>query len=204
MNSADASGWCWFIPLHNGTTSVGLVRNQELSIAKKREAGSPSSKDFYLQSLDQVPRIQKLLEGAELLTDLKSASDWSYSASTYAFPHARIAGDAGCFIDPYFSSGVHLALLGGLSAAVTITASIRGDCDEDAAASWHSKKIVESYTRFYIVVSSAMKQIKSQDDPVIQDIDEDGFQSAFDVFRPGKASFSKHAEKGYFANQAST
>lgn len=23
----DASGWCWYIPLHNGTTSVGVVQN---------------------------------------------------------------------------------------------------------------------------------------------------------------------------------
>ena len=27
-------------------------------------------------------------------------------------PYARVAGDAGCFIDPFFSSGVHLAMMG--------------------------------------------------------------------------------------------
>nr|ACM42411.1 putative flavin-dependent halogenase/O-methyltransferase bifunctional protein [Floropilus chiversii] len=180
----DGSGWCWFIPLHDGTHSIGIVQNQAKATAKKRAAGSPTTKEFYLQSLDLVPGIRALLAEGELVSDIKSASDWSYSASSYAFPYARIAGDAGCFIDPYFSSGVHLAVLGGISAAVTIAASIRGDLDEVGAASWHSKKISESYTRFFLVVSSALKQIQSQGEPVIQDIDEEGFQRAFDLFRP--------------------
>jgi flavin-dependent dehydrogenase len=182
----DASGWCWFIPLHDGTHSIGIVQNQQMATDKKRAAGSPSTKEFYIQSLQHVPGIRELLSKAEMVSDVKSASDWSYSADSYAFPYARIAGDAGCFIDPYFSSGVHLAVMGGISAAVTIAASIRGDCDEKAASSWHSKKTAESYTRFFLVVSSALKQIRMQDDPVIQDIDEEGFQRAFDLFRPGK------------------
>lgn len=165
---------------------MGIVRNQELSTQKRHELGSPSSKDFYLASLEQVPNIKGLLSKADLITDIKAASDWSYSASGYSIPYARVAGDAGCFIDPYFSSGVHLAILGGLSAAVTITAALKGDCTEGTAASWHSKKIAESYTRFYLVVSSAMKQIRNQETPVIQDVDEAGFQRAFDIFRPGK------------------
>ncbi|KAI1799889.1 FAD/NAD(P)-binding domain-containing protein [Daldinia bambusicola] len=180
----DASGWCWFIPLHDGTHSVGIVRNQEIATAKKREAGLSSTKDFYMQSLDLLPGTKELLAKGELISDIRSASDWSYSASSYAFPYARIAGDAGSFIDPFFSSGVHLALNGGLSAAVTIAASIRGDCDEATAASWHSKKISDSYTRFLLVVLSATKQIRHQNRPVIHDFDEDSFERAFQLFRP--------------------
>ncbi|KAL6883100.1 hypothetical protein HDV57DRAFT_495414 [Trichoderma longibrachiatum] len=180
----DGSGWVWFIPLHNGRHSVGIVQNQEMATKKKREMAEPSSKGFYLQSLDLVPGIKELLANAELVSDIKSASDWSYSASQYAFPGVRIAGDAGSFIDPFFSSGVHLALSGGLSAATTISAAIRGDCSEEAAASWHDKKTAESYTRFLVVVSSALKQIRSQDEPVISDFDEKTFERAFDLFRP--------------------
>lgn len=35
-----------------------------------------------------------------------------------------------------------------------------------------------------LVVSSALKQIRSQDQPVISDFDEDSFEGAFDLFRP--------------------
>lgn len=165
--------------------------NQSISTSKKKAMGSPSSRDFYLESLKLTPGIWDLLPKAELVSDVKSASDWSYSASTYASPFVRIAGDAGCFIDPFFSSGVHLAMASGLSAAVTICAARRGDCDEQAAASWHSKKVAEGYTRFLLVVLSALKQIRQHDEPVLSDWDENGFDRAFAFFRPSMPSYSE-------------
>lgn len=184
MFPSDASGWTWCIPLHNGTMSVGVVMRQDLSVQKKKALGSPSALDFYKESLKLTPNIMKILGKGELVTDLKHASDWSYSASEYSSPYVRIAGDAGCFIDPYFSSGVHLAYTGGLSAAMTICAAKKGDCDELTAAKWHSTKVAEGYTRFLLVVMSAMKQIRAGDEPVLSDFDDDGFDVAFDAFRP--------------------
>lgn len=181
---SDASGWVWTIPLHNGTMSVGVVMNQDISTSKKRAMDSPSSRDFYLESLKLTPGIMKLLSEAELVSDIKAGGDWSYSASTYASPFVRIVGDAGCFIDPFFSSGVHLALSSGLSAAVTICAAKKGELNEYAAVQWHSKKVAEGYTRFLLVVLSALKQIKAQDEPVLSDMDEEGFDRAFAFFRP--------------------
>ncbi len=185
----DASGWCWLIPLHNGTTSVGIVQNQGLATEKKRALGSPSTQEFYKESLKLAPRISELLTNGELATEIKAASDWSYSASCYAIPNVRIAGDAGCFIDPYFSSGVHLALSSALSAATTIRAAMRGDCDERTAMKWHSSKVSEGYTRFLLVVLSALKQIRKQEEPILSDWDEEGFERAFAFFRPSKASY---------------
>ena len=89
--------------------------NQEAATAKKRETGA-TTKDLYLNTIKNTPGVWQLLDKAELQSDLKSASDWSYNASSYASPYLRIVGDAGCFIDPFFSSGVHLALASGLSA----------------------------------------------------------------------------------------
>lgn len=187
----DASGWVWSIPLHNDTLSVGIVMNQDISTFKKKAMDSPGSKDFYLESLKLAPGIHDLLSNAELVSEVKSASDWSYSASSYASPYVRVVGDAGCFIDPFFSSGVHLALASALSAAVTICASRRGDLDEPAAASWHNKKVAEGYTRFLLVVLSARKQMREQDEPVLSDWDEDGFDRAFGLFRPSTSCLSE-------------
>lgn len=160
--------------------------NQKMSAERKSQAGSPDSKTFYLNCLKELaPDLTKLVEHGELITDIKSAADYSYSASGYAIPHARIAGDAGCFIDPYFSSGVHLAFVGGLSAATTIAAAIRGDCSEEVAADWHSKKVADSYVRFLLVVLSAYRQIRAQNEPVLSDFNEDNFDRAFAFFRPG-------------------
>jgi flavine halogenase len=164
--------------------SVGVVMNQEKSIAKKKEMGSPSTKDFYLESFKLVPGIMNLIPNAKMVSDVKQASDFSYSASTYASPYLRIAGDAGCFIDPFFSSGVHLALASGLSAAVTIYAAKRGDCNENAAAKWHSNEVADGYTRFLLIVLSVLKQIRDKDEPVLTDFNESGFDRAFAFFRP--------------------
>ena len=81
--------------------------NQKVLTERKRESGL-DSKGVYLEAIKETPGLAPLLADATLVTDVKSASDWSYNAPAYASPYVRIAGDAGCFIDPFFSSGVHL------------------------------------------------------------------------------------------------
>ncbi|KAL4995976.1 hypothetical protein BDV10DRAFT_196285 [Aspergillus recurvatus] len=180
----DGSGWCWAIPLHNGTLSVGVVMRQDLFFAKKKAAGSPSQLDMYKLCLQSVAGISQMLEPAEIVSDVKMASDWSYSASAYAGPHFRIVGDAGCFIDPYFSSGVHLALVSGLAAATTIQAARRGETTEAMAAKWHSSKVTEGYTRFLLVVMAVLRQLRKQNASVMSDESEGNFDTAFGLIQP--------------------
>jgi hypothetical protein len=160
--------------------------NQATATTKKKAMEDSSTKGFYIDTLKSTPETYDLIADAELVSDIKSASDWSYSASTYATPYIRIAGDAGCFIDPYFSSGVHLALASGLSAATTICAAKKGQLTESAAAKWHSSKVGTGYTRFLVVVMSALKQITKPEEPVIGDWDEKSFDRAFSMFKPSK------------------
>ncbi|KAI0829757.1 hypothetical protein BC628DRAFT_1358581 [Trametes gibbosa] len=214
----DESGWAWFIPLHKGLTSVGIVMDQKQlgirSRASSSAGGSPSLNNArrdtlsartsstlaerYLSFLQLAPGVLDLIGDGELVslkTDededeetegpvARSASDYSYSASCYGGPGWRLVGDAGAFIDPFFSSGVHLAMTGGLSAAASIAASIRGDCPEADAAFWYSNRVSVSYTRFLIVVLSAYKQIRCQSDGVLADVDEANFDKAFSFLRP--------------------
>ncbi|KAJ7686802.1 FAD/NAD(P)-binding domain-containing protein [Mycena rosella] len=189
----DESGWCWFIPLHDGSTSVGIVQNQDISNEKKaraKERGEDASTAaHYHRELKLAPNIQILMGNATMFKKpdaplISAASDYSYHASAYAGPHYRLVGDAAVppQIDPYFSSGVHLALSGGLSAAASICAVIRGQCTESEAAKYHHKKVDSSYTRFLLVVLSAYQQIRVQTVPVFSK--DDNFDEAFDFFRP--------------------
>ncbi|PNY28268.1 RadH flavin-dependent halogenase [Tolypocladium capitatum] len=179
------AGWCWTIPLHNGTVSVGAVLRRDLFFAKKKSLGEDvTNADVMAECLKLCPTIEMLLQPAELVSDIKQATDYSYSANAYASPNLRIIGDAGCFIDPFFSSGHHLALTGALAAAVSIRASMKGDCSEFEASNWHSKKVDEGYTLFLLVVMAALKQIRMQEESVLSDIDEDGFDRAFQFLRP--------------------
>ncbi|PCH36715.1 FAD/NAD(P)-binding domain-containing protein [Wolfiporia cocos MD-104 SS10] len=225
---SDESGWAWFIPLHNGLTSVGVVMSQKILGARSRASSNASAPACaspgggarhghggsplagraastlaprYLAFLQLAPGVLRLLGGGELVCvdeesmcvfegdgeappAVRSTSDFSYSADTYAGDGFRVVGDAGAFIDPFFSSGVHLAMTGGLAAAASIAASVRGDCTEAEAASWHSSRIAISYTRFLVVVLSAYKQIHAQSTNVLADIEEDNFDKAFAFLRP--------------------
>lgn len=169
--------------MHNNTTSVGAVVKQDLLASKKR---SKSSAEFYHQAVEDTPGVARLLQYAHRTSGLKSASDWSYHASAYAGPWSRICGDAGCFIDPLFSSGVHLAVASSLSAAVTICAARRGDCGETEAGNWHTSKVAEGYTRFLLVVASALSQIYGTEAHVLNELGENNFSRAFEHFKPGK------------------
>ncbi|KAJ5955303.1 FAD/NAD(P)-binding domain-containing protein, partial [Penicillium viridicatum] len=139
----DASGWVWAIPLHNGTLSVGIVARQDLFVAKKKQLGL-TPQEFYCEYLKLAPQISAMLSDAEIVSDMKQASDWSYSASAYAGPYFRIIGDAAAFVDPYFSSGVHLALTNGLAAAVSVQASRRGQADTHLTDEQVQQRAVES------------------------------------------------------------
>ncbi|KAG7090997.1 hypothetical protein E1B28_010064 [Marasmius oreades] len=194
----DESGWAWFIPINNGTTSVGIVRNLRMHNESKPskahpfvESAVPNPKSstmvaHYASNLSLVPGIVDLITNDGVLVEgsVKSASDFSYSAPVYAGNGFRIAGDAGAFIDPFFSSGVHLALTSALSAAASICASIRGDCSETDAATWHTHRFSASYTRFQLVVLSAYKQLRAQNLDILSDVDEDNYDRAFAFIRP--------------------
>jgi flavin-dependent dehydrogenase len=106
----DESGWAWFIPLHNGTTSVGIVVNQKIYNEKLKLALPPSPfapsatsnsnstmASRYVSSLSLAPGIVKLVSKTGKLVEgsVKSASDFSYSAPAYSGNRYRIIGDAG-------------------------------------------------------------------------------------------------------------
>ena len=115
----DESGWAWCIPLHNRTNSIGIVMREDVSTLKKRSAndrGACTLRDHYLSQLDLVPGLKAMLADAKLQDDptkgppVRSASDYSYSATSYAGDHFRLVGDASAFIDPLFRYMRHFVL----------------------------------------------------------------------------------------------
>lgn len=75
----DESGWAWYIPLHNGTASVGVVTSKSSSTAKKQAgsarvkalsesgAGEYTLTDHYLDELfENAPTLSQLLSHATL------------------------------------------------------------------------------------------------------------------------------------------
>lgn len=96
----DETGWSWYIPLHNGTVSVGFVMSTISSAHKRanatgKERTGSNLRNHYLEQLKFTPGLANLLSDARICSEIKSASDYSYSASAYSGDHFRLAGDAG-------------------------------------------------------------------------------------------------------------
>ena len=93
---------------------------EDISTLKKRSKGDAGDtytlKDHYISQLDLVPGLKAMLEDAKLQDDpakgppVRSASDYSYSATSYAGDHFRLVGDASAFIDPLFRYIHHFTL----------------------------------------------------------------------------------------------
>ena len=64
--------------------------------------------------------------------------DYSYCSDRFYGPGYLLAGDAACFIDPVFSTGVHLACLSGYLAAQTVESLRRGAERRRSPRTWRS------------------------------------------------------------------
>ena len=100
-----AHGWFWFIPLKDGTTSVGAVC---WPAYMKSRSTDPTS--FLMQTIALAPEIAGRLKDAELTAPVTATGNYSYYSSRMVGQGYLMVGDAWAFIDPVFSSGVFLAM----------------------------------------------------------------------------------------------
>ncbi len=114
-------GWIWLIPLSETVTSVGAVVPQGLH-RRESKATAEEGLDHYLRN---TPAAPDLLREARRVSPARFDADYSYLATKMAGDRWVAVGDAGSFLDPIFSTGVLLAMQGGLEAAEAIEAGLR-------------------------------------------------------------------------------
>jgi flavin-dependent dehydrogenase len=144
------SGWLWGIPLADGTMSVGAVMHRD---AIKARAGM-ALKDILLEAIDQSPLIKDLVAPGELISDVKSETDYSYASSQFCGPGFFMIGDAAAFLDPLLSSGVHLATFSGMLASAGLTSYLAGEVSEDEMLAFFEKSYRQAYLRFLVFLSA--------------------------------------------------
>ena len=139
------NGWLWTIPLHTGQASVGAVVDQQVGETQVRELGLER---FLTEQLAQAPHTTRLLERAQRVGAPRIVKDWSYACDEIAGDGYVLLGDAACFIDPLFSSGVHLALMSGVLAAAYTTTALRDPAMAPAAATVYQELYYKEYHHF--------------------------------------------------------
>ena len=118
-----AHGWFWFIPLADGTTSIGAVCSPEFIKARGTDVTS-----FLLGLIALCPSLSQRLRDATICGPASATGNYSYLAEHMTGRRSGrnyiLLGDAYAFIDPVFSTGVYLAMKGGFLGADVVTACL--------------------------------------------------------------------------------
>jgi clorobiocin biosynthesis protein Clo-hal/halogenation protein CepH len=140
------SGWFWTIPLHTGVASVGAVVDRDVAAERVRGGGLA---EFLMAELAMAPRTSSLLRQARLVKGPVSIRDWSYVSESVVGDGFVLVGDAACFVDPLFSSGVHLALSAGVLGAAYVSTALKDAKLAAAAGPVFQELYYTQYERFH-------------------------------------------------------
>lgn len=106
-------GWFWHIPQHNDMVSVGVVAEGKYLT----RGGIKDPKAIFDREIEQNLWIKERLSAGRQVGPYYLTSEYSFHSRHCAAEGLLLVGDALCFLDPVFSSGVMLALKSGALAA---------------------------------------------------------------------------------------
>ena len=139
-------GWLWKIPLAGGTSSIGAVVDRETGAKAIRALGLSA---FLKRQIASAPRIAAMA-GARNPQDVPQAvRDWSYASARMAGPGYVLVGDAACFVDPLFSTGVHLAVSAAHIGAAYVVSALADPPIASAAATTFERAYRTQYQHFH-------------------------------------------------------
>ena len=111
-------GWFWFIPLADGVTSVGATCWPHYLKSRNKPLA-----DFFADTIAMSPELSERLQGAELVDGrVHATGNYCYTSTQCQGDRYLLLGDAYAFIDPVFSSGVHLAMTSAFEGAKVVQA----------------------------------------------------------------------------------
>jgi flavin-dependent dehydrogenase len=116
----DDLGWFWLIPVSTTLMSVGVV----LPSAVFRKVSTTDHGALLERMIADTPVVTRLLATAKREWPVRIEKDFSFGSRAYAGDRWVLAGDAGSFLDPVFSTGVAIALESGLEAAQAMAESL--------------------------------------------------------------------------------
>ena len=114
-------GWFWIIPFADGMTSVGAVCWPSYLKSRKGDL-----EEFFWETVHSSPPVADRMKDAKGMMPIVATGNYSYQSKVMMGPQFMLVGDAFAFVDPVFSSGVHLALHSGICGADVVDAYLHG------------------------------------------------------------------------------
>ena len=115
----------------------------------KGREGTPQ--EIFEEELAACPELVRRLASARQMMPIKATRDFSYRVRELAGDGWLMAGDAGGFIDPIYSTGVFLALKSGAMAADAIVAAL--------AEGEPTREALSTFTEPYRAGVEAMREL---------------------------------------------
>jgi halogenation protein CepH len=139
ISESSENGWLWFIPLSKNLTSVGLVTDRDLV----------TTGDLLGNLMTQISTtrvVKSLTREAKLTSSPRLLGYSNYLVSARLWTNGLIlVGDSAGFVDPLFSTGVHCAMYGAVSAGAALISVLRGEIEESEAADWYDGELRRHY-----------------------------------------------------------
>lgn len=137
--------WAWCIPLKGGDVSVGVVFDQRLV---EWPEGGPLG-DRLKSFLSQHPVAREILADAIWREgDVHWRKNLPYFSTTFAGDGFALVGDAGAFMDPFYSPGMDWISFTASSTARLIFAQQRGE-EMTTLVAKHNRDFSRSYERWF-------------------------------------------------------
>jgi halogenation protein CepH len=132
--------------------------------------------------IDACPTIKQFLVGAKRVTEgiysqLRIRKDWSYCNTRFCRPGLVLIGDAACFVDPLFSSGIHLSTYSALLAARSINSILSRAPGEEEYLNEFETRYRSEYAKFYQFLATFYDDNRGQ---------EDYFRCASEILQTGE------------------
>src|SRR6185437_8302372 len=147
-------GWFWVIGLNEKTTSVGFVCHRDFAKTIPTDSGQLGipANGVLQWAVSRCPAMRRRLRDATGPATNQVLADFSYTCKPYAGDGYFLLGDAACFLDPVFSTGVTLAMMSATEAARQVAALLRGQTKPGRAAKEYIRYLTGSTGIFWSLI----------------------------------------------------
>ena len=140
--------WIWIIPFVGDKTSVGVVGPSRTVAAHEL--------DTYIEdAIAESPILKKRMANAERMTEVSAVANYSNTSEAIVGDRWILNGDAAMFLDPVFSSGVHVSISTAKFSAEVIAKGLKDGISlrTPGLGDIYEKRVRTGVNRFHSLIS---------------------------------------------------
>lgn len=136
--------WTWIIPFKGNRTSVGVV------CSSSQFQGRDDILSFMEERLTASIRVQDKMKNALRCSEAQMIGNYSHKTDKFFGQRWMLVGDSAVFLDPIFSTGVHVALKSSSLAADAVKQALAQSLtfDQQGLGETYQEQVLKGVNRF--------------------------------------------------------